>query len=180
MTSRQMLAFVPPGLPSLVARSPGGDAWLHEVKHDGYRAITVLDDGRARIFTRRGQDYTARMPGIAEALAGLPCRSAVIDGEAVILGEDGVSDFFALRAALARRHAPEAQLVAFDLLHLDGEDSPRPPHSRAALASPMPLTGAFPALQLSPAIEGDGPVILHAAGPRAPSGSPSPPSASGP
>jgi bifunctional non-homologous end joining protein LigD len=83
MTSRPKLAFVAPSLPTLVATSPGGDAWMHEVKHDGYRAIAAVEDDRARIFTRRGHDYTARMPRIAEALAGLPCRSAAIDGEAV-------------------------------------------------------------------------------------------------
>jgi bifunctional non-homologous end joining protein LigD len=73
MTSRPKLAFVPPSLPTLVASSPGVVEWLHEIKHDGYRAIAVVDDGRARVFTRRGHDYTARMPGIVEALAGLPC-----------------------------------------------------------------------------------------------------------
>jgi bifunctional non-homologous end joining protein LigD len=103
------------------------------------------------------------MPGIAEALAGLPCRSAVIDGEAVILGEDGVSNFFAQRAALARRHAPEAQLVAFDLLHLDGEDFRDRPikERRARLAG---LTGdAGLAIQFSHEIKGDGPDVLRAA-----------------
>jgi bifunctional non-homologous end joining protein LigD len=104
MTSRPKLAFVPPALPPLVAEAPGGGEWLHEVKHDGYRAIAVVEDGRARVFTRRGHDYTARMPGIVDALTGLPCCSSVIDGEAVILGQDGVSDFFALHAALARQH----------------------------------------------------------------------------
>jgi hypothetical protein len=97
-------------LPTLVAASPSGDAWMHEVKHDGYRAIAVIDAGRPRIFTRRGHDYTGRMPGIVEALSGLPCRSAVIYGGAVILGEDGVSDFFALLAA----RSPARALVAFD------------------------------------------------------------------
>jgi bifunctional non-homologous end joining protein LigD len=85
MMSRPKPAFVPPALPTLVAASPGGDEWLHEVKHDGYRVIAVLDAGRARVFSRRGKDYTSRMPSLAEALAGLPCRSAVIDGETVIL-----------------------------------------------------------------------------------------------
>jgi bifunctional non-homologous end joining protein LigD len=79
---------VPPALPTLVAISLIGDAWLQEVKHDGYRAIAAVEDSPARIFTRRGHDYSSRMPGIVEALAGLPCRSAVIDGEAVILGEE--------------------------------------------------------------------------------------------
>jgi bifunctional non-homologous end joining protein LigD len=59
-------------LPTLVATSPSSNAWLHEIRRDGYRAIAVLDAGKPRIFTRRGQDYTARMPAIAEALAGLP------------------------------------------------------------------------------------------------------------
>jgi bifunctional non-homologous end joining protein LigD len=146
MPPRQKPTFVPPALPTLVARSPSGDAWMHAVKHDGYRAIALVEDGRPRIFTRRGHDYTARMPGIVEALEGLPCRSAVIDGEAVILGEDGVSDFFALHAALARRHAPEAQLVAFDLLHLDGEDLRDRPieERRAKLAETRPRRRASP------------------------------------
>lgn len=56
------------------------------------------------------------------ALAGLKVRSAVIDGEAIVVGEDGLSDFFTLHAALARKSAPRAVLVAFDLMHLDGED----------------------------------------------------------
>jgi hypothetical protein len=46
MTSRAKLAFVPPSLPTLVAKSPGGDAWLREVKHDGYRVISVVEAAR--------------------------------------------------------------------------------------------------------------------------------------
>jgi bifunctional non-homologous end joining protein LigD len=67
------LAFIRPALPTLVAETPGGDEWLHVVKHDVYRAIALVEDGRARIFTRRSRNYTDRMPGILEALAGLPC-----------------------------------------------------------------------------------------------------------
>jgi hypothetical protein len=64
MTSRPNAkpAFAPPALPTLVAETPGGGEWLHEVKHDGYRAIVAVEDGRARIFTRRGHDDTDRMP----------------------------------------------------------------------------------------------------------------------
>jgi bifunctional non-homologous end joining protein LigD len=162
MTSRQ-LAFIPPCLPTLVAESTSGDAWLHEVKHDGYRIIATVEDGRPRIFTRRGHDYTSRMPRIVEALAGLPCRSAVIDGEAVILGEDGTSDFFALHAALARQHAPEAQLVAFDLLHLDGVDLRDCPIEERRVRLAELVEGAGLAIQFSHAVEGDGPEVLRAA-----------------
>jgi bifunctional non-homologous end joining protein LigD len=95
------------------------------------------------------------MPGIVEALAGLPCRAAVIDGD--------VSDFFALHAALARQHASAAQLVAFDLLHLDGEDlRDRPIEERRAKLAEL-IDGAGLAVQFSHQIEGDGPTVLRAA-----------------
>jgi bifunctional non-homologous end joining protein LigD len=112
----QKPTFVPPASPTLVAASPSGDEWLREIKHDGYRTIAVAED-RARVFTRRGRDSSDRMPGIAQALVALRCRSAVIGGEAEFLGVMRVG-FFALHAALARQNAPEAQLVTFDLLHL--------------------------------------------------------------
>lgn len=47
---------------------PSGSGWMHEIKHDGYRTASVIDAGTVRIFTRRGHDWAARMPGIAEAL----------------------------------------------------------------------------------------------------------------
>jgi bifunctional non-homologous end joining protein LigD len=162
-TSRTKLAFIPPALPTLVAEAPGGDEWLHEVKHGGYRTIAVVEDGRARVFTRRGRNYTSRMPGIVEALGDLSCRSAVIDGEAVIFGEDGVSDFFKLHAALARQHAPEAQLVAFDLLHLDGVDlRERPIEERRAKLAELVNSAGLP-IQFSYEVEGDGPAVLRVA-----------------
>jgi bifunctional non-homologous end joining protein LigD len=113
------------------------------------------------------------MPGIVEALAALPCRSAVIDGEAVILGEDGVSDILALHAALASRRAPEAQFVAFDLLHLDGADFRDRPieERRARLAELVDGTGrsrgtrrnSSSLIQFSTAISGDGPDVYRVA-----------------
>ena len=48
-------------------------------------------------------------------------RSAVIDGEAIVIGEDGLSDFFSLHAALARKNAPRAVLVAFDLMFMGAD-----------------------------------------------------------
>ena len=115
-------SWIAPCMPVLVKTPPSGPEWAHEIKHDGYRAICLVDQGEVRIYTRRGHDWSARMPNIAAALAGLRLRSAVIDGEAIMTGEDGVSDFFALHAALARRSAPHATLMALDILHLDGED----------------------------------------------------------
>ena len=62
------------------------------------------------------------MPSIVEALGGLDVRSAVIDGEAVIMDEEGIPNFFAIHADIAAGHALAATFIAFDLLHLDGEN----------------------------------------------------------
>jgi bifunctional non-homologous end joining protein LigD len=95
---------------------PSGPQWVHEIKHDGYRFICRRDGDRVRVFSRRGNDYTDRVPAIAEALAKLRVRSVTIDGEGVVCGEDGVADFDRVRAAVARMGSRDAFLYAFDLL----------------------------------------------------------------
>ena len=72
-----------------------------------------------RLFTRNGYDFTARFPKIVDAIASLPVRSCVVDGEAIVVDERGLSVFDALRYRL-RDHA--AMLCAFDLIELDGKD----------------------------------------------------------
>ena len=100
---------------------PEGDNWLHEIKFDGYRLMAVIENGRVRLLTRRGLDWTDRFPGIADALGQLPLNSAIVDGEAVVEDESGVSSFSALQDALSEgRQATGAVLFAFDLIYLDG------------------------------------------------------------
>jgi bifunctional non-homologous end joining protein LigD len=82
--------------------------------HDGYR-----QGRRVRLFTRNGHDWTDRYPLIVESALRNRAKSFVIDGEAVLLGVDGISDFDGLHS---RRHDDEVQLYAFDILALDGED----------------------------------------------------------
>jgi bifunctional non-homologous end joining protein LigD len=150
------LAFIAPCTPVLAPHPPAGEGWAHEIKHDGYRLISTVQRGEVRIYTRRDHDWTNRMPGIAEALARLKLRAAVIDGEAVMLDKAGIADFFPLHAALTAGAAPAAMLVAFDLLHLDGRDMRQAPleERRARFAS---LIGAPAAhLQFSEPIPGDG------------------------
>jgi len=60
-----------------------GDAWLHEVKFDGYRCQPHKAGQDVLIFSKNGRDFTNRFPGIRDALLSLPCRSAIIDGEVV-------------------------------------------------------------------------------------------------
>ena len=79
---------------------PQGDEWLHEIKHDGYRTLVVVDSGDARAYTRTGLDWTKRYPGIVNAAAKLKCRSAIFDGEVIVQDERGVSDFDAPMSAI--------------------------------------------------------------------------------
>ncbi len=76
----------------------GGPLWVHEMKHDGYRLMVGRDGARVRCFTRNGHDWADRFPAIVGALR-IKAQSFLIDGEAVITSDDGVSDFCALRKA---------------------------------------------------------------------------------
>jgi ATP-dependent DNA ligase len=87
-----------PCLPTRGTKVPAGPDWIHEIKHDGYRLIVVRDGARVRLFTRNGHDWTGRYPLIVEAALKNRQTSFVIDGEAVLLGVDGVSDFNGLHS----------------------------------------------------------------------------------
>ena len=115
-------AFIEPQLATLVSDPPPGPDWLHEVKFDGYRMECLLADGRARLLTRRGLDWTARFPQIAEQLADLPARRAILDGELVALLPDGRSSFQALQRASTEAQAPQVVYYVFDLLRLEEVD----------------------------------------------------------
>ena len=65
------LGFVPPCLPTKASQPPTGDAWLHEIKHDGFRVVARKDGDRIRLYSRPGKDLTYRFSLIVEALARL-------------------------------------------------------------------------------------------------------------
>jgi hypothetical protein len=94
-------AFIDPCIPTLAAKPPSGPEWVHEIKHDGYRLIVRRAGSSARLFTRRGHDWTDRYPAIAAVAGKLRAKSFTMDGEAAVSGADGVAVF----AAIHRRHA---------------------------------------------------------------------------
>jgi bifunctional non-homologous end joining protein LigD len=105
---------------------------MHEVKHDGYRTLLVIDRGKARAYTRNGFDWSDRYPRIIVAAEKLRCRAAILDGEVIMQDSRGASDFEALQAALQLSGSPLI-FFAFDLLHLDDKDyRKRPLHERRA------------------------------------------------
>jgi bifunctional non-homologous end joining protein LigD len=106
--------------PTLAAAVPRAAGWVHEVKVDGWRIVARIVGGTARLSTRNGRDYTKAMAPIAAALAELPCRGAIIDGEVAVPDEHGVTRVSDVRSALYR---PERlAYFAFDLLWVDSED----------------------------------------------------------
>ena len=125
--------FISPQLATLVAEPPAGDHFIIETKFDGYRALARIEhraDGAAdsvRIFTRSGKDWTLKFAPIAKALAGLAVDSAYLDGEIVVLGDKGQSDFQALQNSLSTGAAALLIYYVFDLLYLNGHDLRRLP-----------------------------------------------------
>jgi bifunctional non-homologous end joining protein LigD len=117
--------FIEPCLPTIGYIAPVGPQWIYEIKHDGYRFICRRDGDCVRVFSRRGNDYTDRVPLIVSALKTLRVKSITLDGEGVVCRTDGVSDFDRLRAAVGRKGSGRAFLYAFDVLELDGVDLSR-------------------------------------------------------
>jgi bifunctional non-homologous end joining protein LigD len=155
-------AFVAPCLATLADKVPQSDNWIHEIKFDGYRLQARLDNGKVKLLTRRGLDWTRKFPAIAEAIATLPAKAALIDGELVVEGDDGVSSFSLLQQDLKDGRHDRMVLYAFDLLHLDGSDlKPQPLHARKqALARLLAKARQGGPLRLSESLTEPGPTLL--------------------
>jgi len=110
-------AFIQPSRPTVVSQPPIGPGWAHELKHDGYRLQIHVRDGRVRLYTRNGADWTKRYPRIVEE------EPLIIDAEVVCLSDKGVADFDILHSRIADERAIA---LAFDLL-LSGDDIRRQP-----------------------------------------------------
>ena len=122
--SRPLADFIEPCLPRPADKPPVGRDWLHEIKHDGFRIMARRDGDRVRLLTGMAMTSHGRFPLAAAAVAALPARSCLIDGEAIVTDQKGLAVF-----DLIRGHQPSAAAVlcAFDLLELDGEDLRREP-----------------------------------------------------
>ena len=155
-------AFVKPCLATLAEKAPDGDSWIHEIKFDGYRIQARRDGGKVKLLTRRGLDWTQRFPAIAEVIGKLPAGTALIDGELVVEGSDGISSFSLLQEDLKNGRHDRMVFYAFDLMHLDGADlKPLPLAARKqALARLLAKAGKRGPLRLSESLTEPGPVLL--------------------
>ena len=155
--------FVPPELAQPATSPPKAAGWVHELKLDGYRIQVRKDDARVRLLTRTGLDWTHRMRPIAQQLKDIPATSAILDGEVVVLGEDGLSSFADLQAAFQEGARKPLTYFAFDLLHLDGHNlRGLPLVDRKAILAQL-LKGIDGDVHFGDHLEADGEIVLRKA-----------------
>jgi len=155
--TRPGLGIIEPCLPSPAKAPPSGPAWLHEIKHDGFRIMARRDSAGVRLFTRHGNDFTARFPLAVEAVSALSAQSFLLDGEAIVTNERGLAVFDLIRH---QRHGDDAVLIAFDLIELDGEDLRRTPIELRKRTLAKLLRRPHAGIVLNEVFEGDGDILF--------------------
>ncbi len=114
---------VAPALPKLVKAPPSGPRWVHELKYDGYRIVSTIEDGAVTFKTRNGLDWSHRFGRrLPEALRALDVTSAVIDGEMTVPDSQSVASFSRLQEELSKSRSDAFVYVVFDLLYANGYD----------------------------------------------------------
>lgn len=158
---------VEPALALLKQKQPSGGDWGWEIKWDGYRLAVHVEPTGVRIITRGGYNWADRFPGIEAAARALGPATMILDGEGVVLDEQGRSNFNALQnslGAVGQRSgnltAGNAIFYAFDLLYLDGHDLRGMDYRDRRHLLEETLAGFEGAIRLSEEIETDDPAAL--------------------
>lgn len=149
-------------LATLVEYPPSSAEWLHEIKYDGYRLLAFIRNGSVLLQTRGKQDWTHKFPTLADELATLDVKSAIIDGEAVVADAEGRTVFSALQAALSDGRDEQIEAWFFDLLYLNGKDYAAKPllERKAALEKILPAKSAR--VHFSPHFDSSPNLLEHA------------------
>lgn len=158
MRTLRARGIIGPCLPISARVPPPGPGWLHEIKHDGFRIMACRDSAGVHLLTRQGHDFAARFPQIAAAVAALPARTCLIDGEAIVCDGAGLAVFDLVSQGELE---PAAVLCAFDLLEVDGRDLRSLPieHRKRTLAKTV--RGPHPGIMLNEHYEGDGDTVFE-------------------
>jgi bifunctional non-homologous end joining protein LigD len=154
-----------PQLATAVTRLDDPSGWIFEVKYDGYRVLACKAGDDVRLYTRRGHDWTRKFGPIGAAIAALPARECVVDGEACVVDERGHASFRALQDWLGGESKKTAHVAfaAFDLLWLDGRDlRGEPIEVRRELLEKL-LAGRGAPLTFSKSVGGDVEGLLRTA-----------------
>jgi bifunctional non-homologous end joining protein LigD len=153
-----MPEFVPPQLATLTDKPPAGEAWLHELKFDGYRLLCHLEGRQVRFWTRNRKDWTAKFVDVGKAVKALRLKSAILDGEIVALDASGRASFQRLQQSINKGSAAGLIFHIFDLIYIDGYDLTRCPlrERKRVLEELLAPVGETGALRYSDHIEGNG------------------------
>jgi len=131
-------ATLGPQLASLASAPPRGGDWIVEMKLDGYRILARVEDGVARLLTRRGHDWTDKMKSLAVAIQNLGIRNGWFDGEIVVMNSRGLPDFNALQNSIGNRRNESIVYFMFDAPFYGGLDLRKVPlWSRRAVLKEM-------------------------------------------
>ncbi|MDP4094037.1 MAG: RNA ligase family protein [Bacillota bacterium] len=125
------MEWIQPMEPILADHVKTGAEWIHEIKWDGIRGLTYIENGKIKVFTKRGNERTAFYPELFEILDLLDGRQAVLDGEIVIFDSDGNPSFY---SSLVRERVRDAgkvkyysklypvKYILFDIMNYNGKD----------------------------------------------------------
>ena len=154
-----------PCLPTVAKQAPTGPEWIHEIKYDGYRLLCRLDREAIQFYSRSGQDWTEKLPSLSRAAARLPCRQALLDGEVVMMADDGTTSFQALQNRIGAGRDGQLRLYLFDLLYLNGYDlRPLPLRDRKQVLSELlDAYGKSDRIIFSEHLIGEGPLVFQQA-----------------
>ena len=154
--------FVTPQLATLVTEPPKKGDWLYEVKHDGYRMLARITHRDARLFTRSGKDWTERLSHLTRQLKKMKLEGSWLDGEIVVLRDDGRASFQALQNAFEFGRDREIVYYVFDAPYLKGEDLRALPlaERKERLRAALKTSGA---IRFSDHLEGEAQEILDKA-----------------
>ncbi|MBA4149104.1 MAG: ATP-dependent DNA ligase [Verrucomicrobia bacterium] len=150
------LQFVEPMKCKFVENPPRGEPWIYEIKFDGFRALALKEGSNVQLLSRSNKSLNDRFPEIAKAIAKLPFKSGMLDGEIVALDEQGRSSFQLLQMAnMVGQERSSLCFYAFDLLNLEGKDlKTLPLRQRKEILQPL-ISAEHEAVRFSANIEGD-------------------------
>lgn len=156
--------FIAPQLALQALSPPSGEGWLHELKLDGYRMQARKDGSGVQMLTRKGLDWTDRVRSVANEVAKIAVDKVILDGEVVVLAENGTTNFADLQAAFQEGGKHVLTYFCFDLLHVDGHNIRELPlkQRKQMLSNIIENTGSE-IVRVSEHLEANGEELFHKA-----------------
>ncbi len=156
-----------PQLATLFDEVPTGNAWMHEIKFDGYRALVACKGDAVKVYTRSGKDWTDKFQPLVARFVELDLPACLIDGEIVAYDAAGNPDFSSLQDVLKRGHGSQKEsdrlaFHAFDLLELNGEDLAKLTNIERKERLEALLAGAEPPIHVAEHVIGAGEKLFDA------------------